>query len=365
MTVARTTRARAVSLLTAGALTAGTLTAGVVIAGTAPAAGAESTPADGLATLGLIGDYLYDADQVDDAERLLADLDAADLDLVVHDGDTTYAPVPRFRCSQEVLQYHADRLNALDTPVLYTPGDNEWTDCPSYVATYGAENLGHTDPLVALDAVRQTFYPDAQSLGAEKIELEVQSAARPENRRTTVAGVPVATMHVVGSLNGYEQVGLVPGLAQEIPARQADNLAWMRETFAEAARTDAPGVMLVWQANPDPFAQGFWEGDVSAERPPLWDDAYGELLAALRTEVVAFGKPVVLVHGDSHFQRIDAPLAVESGEDFAVPGFTRVETFGTPNLNWVEATIDPEDPAVFSFQRRFVPGNDRPPALTE
>lgn len=360
MTVPRTARARIVHLLTAGLLLPGT----ALVAGTAPASAAEEPHPDGTATVGLIGDYLYNEDQVDDAERLLAAVDGADLDLVVHDGDTTYAPVPRFRCSQAVLQYHADRLNALDTPVLYTPGDNEWTDCPSYVATYGAENLGYTDPLVALDTVRQTFYPDSRSLGATKIELEVQSEAFPENRRTTVAGVPIATLHVVGSLNGYEQVGLAPELAQEIQDRRDADLAWLRETFAEAERTSAPGVMLVMQANPDPYAQGFWEGDVSAERPPLWDDAYEELLATLRTEVVGFGKPVVLVHGDSHFQRIDNPLSVAPGEDFAVPNFTRVETFGTPNLNWVEATIDPQDPAVFSFERRFVAGNDRPPAET-
>jgi hypothetical protein len=232
------------------------------------------------------------------------------------------------------------------------------------VATYGAENLGYTDPLVALDAVRRTFFPDSMSLGATPIELDVQSDEHPENRRTTVAGVPVATLHVVGSLDGYEQVGLAPELATEIPARRAANLAWLRETFAEAGRTDAPGVMLVMQANPDPYAQGFWEGDASAERPPLWDDAYGELLAALRTEVVAFGKPVVLVHGDTHVQRIDGPLTVEPGEDFALPNFTRVETFGSPNLNWVRATIDPRDPQVFRFERVLVPGNDQPPAAT-
>jgi len=348
-----------VCLLAAGALTAATAPAVAAGPSDRPAGGASGT-----VTLGLIGDYLYNVDQVDDAERMLADIDAADLDLVVHDGDTTYAPVPQFRCSREVLQYHVDRLNALDTPVLYTPGDNEWTDCPAYVEGFGAENLGYTDPLVALEAVRETFFPDDRSLGGERIPLDVQSEEYPENRRTTVAGVPVATLHVVGSLEGYEQVGLAPQLAQEIPARQEAALAWLAETFDEAERTGAPGVMLVWHANPDPYAQTFWEADVAAERPPLWDDAYAGLLAALREEVTAFGRPVVLVHGDSHFQRIDGPLALEPGETFGVPDLTRVETFGTPNLHWIEATIDPADPDVFTFERRFVPGNEAPPEAT-
>jgi len=352
----RARSARTASLVCAGALVVGA-------AGPAAASGSAEEPigGDGPATLGLIGDYLYFEEQVDDGQRLLADLNEADLDLVVHNGDTTYAPVDPFRCSEAVLQYHVDALNALDTPVLYTPGDNEWSDCPLYPERHGAENVGYTEPLVALAAVRKAFYPSSTTLGGEQVELEVQSEEYPENRRTTVAGVPVATMHVVGSLNGYNAVGLAPSLAEEIPARQEAARAWLAETFDEAERTDAPGVMLVWHGNPDPYAQTVWEEDVAAQRPPLWDDAYEELLAALREEVTAFGKPVVLVHGDTHYQRIDHPLAIEPGSDFTVPNFTRVETFGTPNHHWVRATIDPADPDVFSFEQVLVEGNTTPP----
>ena len=37
-------------------------------------------------------------------------------------------------------------------------------------------------------------------------------------------------------------------------------------------------------------------------------DGYQEYLEALREEVVAFGKPVVYVHGDSHYFRTDKPF---------------------------------------------------------
>lgn len=340
-----------------------------------PGAAAADTPAtvptgraaldgDGPVSVGLIGDFLYNADQVDDAERMFADLRGADLDLTLHDGDTTYAPVEKFRCSEDVLRYHLDLMNSLDHPVVYTPGDNEWTDCPEYVETYGAQNLGYTDPFLALKTVREVFFPTSRSLGGETIPMTVQSKDFPENRRITVAGVPVATLHVVGSLNGYEQVGLVPALAQEIPARQEADLAWLKETFAEAKRTDAPGVMIVWHANPDPYTERMWEAETTAERPPLWDDAYEELLAELRTQVAEFGKPVALMHGDSHVFRIDKPLTAEAGTTFSLTNFTRVETFGTPNLHWIEATIDPEDPEVFRFEQRIVPGNTEPPEET-
>ena len=80
----------------------------------------------------------------------------------------------------------------------------------------------------------------------------------------------------------------------------------------------------------------------------------------LEKETLAFGKPVVLVHGDSHFFRTDKPLPLR------VPGtpvrpsienFTRRETFGSPNHHWVEVTVDPNDPNVFSVRQRIVAAN--------
>jgi hypothetical protein len=76
---------------------------------------------------------------------------------------------------------------------------------------------------------------------------------------------------------------------------------------------------------------------------------------------MAFGKPVVLVHGDSHFFRIDKPLSPRRvrGKPVttALENFTRVETFGTPYHHWVHVTVDPNDPNVFTFGPRLVPAN--------
>jgi len=37
--------------------------------------------------------------------------------------------------------------------------------------------------------------------------------------------------------------------------------------------------------------------------------------------------------------------------------FTRVETFGARNTHWVSARIDPNNPNLFDFEPRLVPGN--------
>ena len=68
-----------------------------------------------------------------------------------------------------------------------------------------------------------------------------------------------------------------------------------------------------------------------------------------------FAGQVALVHGDSHYFKIDKPINLPSGGVLA--NFTRVETFGARQTHWVSATIDPQDPNLFEFQPRLVPAN--------
>jgi hypothetical protein len=51
-------------------------------------------------------------------------------------------------------------------------------------------------------------------------------------------------------------------------------------------------------------------------------DGYGDFLRALRSQVIAFGKPVAYVNGDSHYFRIDKPLLDTVGK--RIVNFTRV-----------------------------------------
>ena len=100
---------------------------------------------------------------------------------------------------------------------------------------------------------------------------------------------------------------------------------------------------------------------------------FEDFIVTLTAETKAFGKPVVLVHGDSHYFRIDKPLPsalpsqVKDTEfPFIMPwesatprlhNFTRVETFGNPNSHWVKVNIDRHNPSVFSFEEEMVQKN--------
>ena len=103
----------------------------------------------------------------------------------------------------------------------------------------------------------------------------------------------------------------------------------------------------------------FFSGDLSL-------GGFHDILSKLRDETISFRKPVVLVHGDSHYFMIDKPLLDADGR--RVENFTRVETFGdhtfsahpewdTNDIHWVKALVDPQSRDVFAFQPQVVPAN--------
>ena len=106
--------------------------------------------------------------------------------------------------------------------------------------------------------------------------------------------------------------------------------------------------MVIWQADPN------FNNEQHLADTRSWD-AYPDYVNALRDETVAFDGQVALVHGDSHYFKIDKPLNGPSGGVLA--NFTRVETFGARNTHWVSATVDPNNPNLFVFEPRIVPAN--------
>ena len=305
-----------------------------VFASTAAFAEPKEKSAGRVFEIGLIGDIPYNTLQEEQTARLFQELDGEKLAFITHDGDIKSGSSA---CTNDVYQKEFQRFENSDNPLVYTPGDNEWTDCHRLPNPTPDE----ADPLNRLDLVRSTFFSDGNSLGEREIPLQRQSAAYPENARWSRGGVTFATLHVVGSNNNLPtDAAPTIGNAAEYEARNAANIAWMRETFDAAKANGSPGVMLVIQANP-------FEEDIATP------SGFTEFKVALEEEVTAFDGPVVLVHGDSHTFRIDRPVISESRP----LNFTRVETFGNPDVHWVRATVDPRDEEVFSFEPEIVEEN--------
>lgn len=290
-------------------------------------------------SFGLFGDLPYSDWERAQLPKLIEEMDRDSLAFVVHDGDIKNG---RSRCSDEVFRDILGVFQASAHPLIYVPGDNEWTDCHR-------KNNGAYDPLERLGKLRKLFFADEFSLGKRRLRLERQSAdarnpqfvAYRENVRWLAGDVLFVGLNVPGNDNNYHGTGKEPVPAREFIERGRATANWLAQAFALAREKRLRGVMIVIQGNPE------FEAMQSGKPSP----GYRDFLLQLRDETQSFPGEVVLVHGDTHSHRVDQPLLdPKTGEP--LKNFRRVETHGSPFLGWIKATVDTGNPGVFSFERR-------------
>lgn len=256
---------------------------------------------------------------------VLEDINQYDLASVIHVGDIFWHP-----CTDAMYLRSRTRFNSLRHPVIYTPGDNEWSDC-------WEPGSGPFAPRERLAALRRIFFnPPTRSLGARPIALASQGGEFIENARWEREGIVFATVHLTGSWNSTKPF---PGRTAEDDAevrRRLDaSVAWLRETFATA--TNANAVVIVFHAG------------LSLELPRGhgYRKVYEAFIQALEEETERFRKPVLIVHGDHHEFIVDHPVP-------RLANLTRLEVPGSPDVGWVRVSVDPRD-GTFTFENHVVP----------
>ncbi len=267
--------------------------------------GCASAPGSDF-SFALIGDLGYTPAQEPVVDRVFADLAKERLAFVVHDGDL--GSPSNGSCTNELWARRLGQFQALPHPLIYTPGDNEWTDC------HAGEGLPNFAPLERLGALRRMFFGGERSFGQRTIAL-IRQPGYPENARWGMVDVTFVTLHVVGSNNGR---GRAPEGDAEFAARNAADIAWLREGFAAAQAAGSRAIMVIQQAN------------IFPEFPPFPGGGPKEPLGARRGR---------------------GPVTP------ALENFTRVETFGAPNHHWVQVFVSRDDPNVFTFRQRIVESN--------
>lgn len=295
-------------------------------------------------SFGLFGDTPYNRWERERLPELIAQMDGEELAFVVHDGDIKNGSSV---CSDEVLKDILAVFRKSRHPLVYVPGDNEWTDCHR-------KNNGGYDPLERLGKLREWFFESDLALGRRPMKLERQStdpafAAYRENTRWEAGGALFVGLNVPGSDNNFNGTRHGGGPVAEFLERGAANRVWLAQAFALARSRKLAGILIAIQANPGFHAAN--EGDPSP--------GYRDLLIQLREETQAFPGQVVLVHGDTHRHRINQPMEDPVTRE-TVKNFTRVETIGSPFFGWVRGTVDAADPKVFSFSPQFWRSSPQP-----
>src|SRR5262245_41633641 len=130
----------------------------------------------GTYAIGLWGDLPYaDLQATVGVPNLIADMNRQDLKFTVHDGDLKVGSgVPNSTtpttCSDAMYLQALGFLKALRAPAMFTPGDNDWTDCDRPAN-------GNFNSLERLDHERALFFSTPFSFGQHKMRLEVQDAS--------------------------------------------------------------------------------------------------------------------------------------------------------------------------------------------
>jgi len=289
-----------------------------------------------------LGCLPYGPNSFEDFERVLAEIDRHRPAFAVHLGDIKGGGEP-----PTVAHYERVRaaFDAMETPLVYTPGDNEWTDVVR-------DNNGRQSQLEWLGRVREMFFEKEESRGRHPMVLVSQRrdgrfSKFVENARWAHEGVVFATVHVVGSSNNNQPA--VDGAVAEFEERDAANAAWIRETFAKATENSALGVVLCFQAAP--FAADFGRAG--------YDSGFEKFLRTIESEARAFAKPVLLLYADDHNYKLVEKVTFEHGGEPA-PNVTRMCAFGDRSRHAVMVVVDPERPGLFLCGPLFVPGNALP-----
>jgi len=322
-------------------------------------------------TIAVFGDWPYNQNLLTNAPLLTNSVNAdRDVRLVIHVGDihsgsqpcTSAGILPPISTSDPNWSRQVYfQLQQFKEPVVYTPGDNEWTDC------HKTKQFKSGDPLKELAAVRQLFFArPGKTLGLEEKDVFSQSqyfdeqfssdAQFVENVIWQDGKVVFATLNLPGSnndtlpwTNGFDLLEKPGAQAQEVADRTAADIRWLKAAFRLAKNKQAKAVVLALQAD-------MWDPAAVA---PGGDglSAYTPFVQELANQTILFGRPVLLLNGDTHLFEVDHPLANPSNPQglihhtLPVPNLTRITVQGSTNApaEWLRLTIDTTKPGVFSW----------------
>ena len=272
-------------------------------------------------------------------EALIAKVNALKPALTVHVGDIKAGSTV---CSDEAFQKVKDEFALFEGPLVYTVGDNEWTDCHR-------EKAGKFDPNERLNKVREMFFAEAKSHGKAPIAYERQSELMPdakswddkgfvENTRFVHGGVMFVQANIPGSNNNFETRGL--DNVKEFFARDAANQKWIEATFEKAKAENLGALVLSIQAD-------LWDIKQSEPDVPL-ASGFVKTLKTIEKQAKAFGKPVLVINGDAHFYQVTPFYGTDMKP---IEGVTRLQVPGEKIVGAVRVVVDPDDAdKPFAFQ---------------
>jgi len=264
-------------------------------------------------------------------QRLIAAINQMNPSFSIFIGDTKSGSTP---CSDEYNLKVKESFNQFSSPLIYSIGDNEWTDCHRSLA-------GAYDPLERLAGLRASFFNSNQSFGKKHLTLTRQGDIDPafkkfvENAYWVKNRILFVNLHIPGSNNNFERDELAKAEYRE---RNQANLEWIKQMFALASSKQYAAIVFAYQAD-------MFYTPSQASSP---DSGYRDTLHAFGQGAQAFKKPVLLIHGDSHRLIIDQPLKT-TDQKHVLENVLRLQVMGAEQVQAVEINVNPQAEQPFSF----------------
>ncbi len=301
-------------------------------------------------SFGLWGDMPYKRSGDDPKmPALIKSINQSDIAFSIYNGDMKDGSSA---CSDDIYASALTMFGQMDKPLVYVPGDNEWTDCHRL-------NNGGYDALERLAYLRKTMFATANSLGKRQMPLSHQGQSGEkfvENTRFSHRRIVFVTLNVPGSNNNKildekdcgtrsaRTAAQCDASNAEYEERDAANRRWLELAFQAARDSKARGLVVVIQADPG-FDLPETEDRDESQAPRF--SGYRNFISSVAAETAQFSGQVLLVHGDTHFFKMDKPLY---GPGKLLANLTRLQTFGSPLIHWVKVTVNPGNAHVFTIQ---------------
>jgi hypothetical protein len=311
----------------------------------------SASPGNGRSTtqdIAVIGDAPYGTAALGAFPRLIDQINTdPTVSDVVHIGDIKSGSSD---CSDAYFARIKSLFDTFRDPLQYTTGDNEWTDC---------HNSGHV-PTERLAKLRQVFFPSpGTTLGQDPMKVTAQPGL-PEDVSWSQNRVTFGTFDVQGSNNDLVAWDPVTppagdGPGPEWAGRSPKVVDWLNRTFDAAEQQHSAGVALFLQAD-------MWSDENLANGQG--GSGYAPFVQQLAERAKEFGRPVVLINGDSHVYAERHPLDGTHYTTVKAPNLTQItiqrslepptpDTVGQPvAAEWLDLHIDPRSSAVFSWTRK-------------
>ena len=295
-----------------------------------PAAPVVAAPVDPKFSVAVIGDAPYgiafgDTAQYNANPAFIKSVSAdASLSMAIHVGGIHSG---KEYCTESYNIGVFNQWKGFTLPLVYVPGDNEWSDCHKAKeggGTYGTPTAGIInyvtggsyaggDPIANLGLIRSIFFPAPGKSQGTAMTVHSQAldydAAHPADAQFVEHvwfeknGVMFVTLNVPGGSNNNNDIWYgAPTMSNaqkvEVANRSAAVLRWLDAAFATAKANKNVGLVIQLQAD-------MWDQD-GVTKAHLSE--YKQFVDKIAAGTLDFAKPVLLINGDSHNYRSDNPL---------------------------------------------------------